>query len=70
MKKVAIITVVGVAVLVLATGAWIADGVRAVSAASRRRRTERAAGRHALREARRHRPAVYRPERPDRFVVA
>ena len=70
MKKVAIITVVGAAVLVLATGAWIADGVRAVTAASRRRRAERAAGRHALREARRHRATVYRPERPDRFVVA
>ena len=33
MKKVAIITVVGVALLVLATGAWVADGVRAVAAA-------------------------------------
>jgi hypothetical protein len=70
MKNVALITVVGVAVLVLATGAWIADGVRAVRSTTRRRRTGRAAERHALREARRHHAAAYLPERPDRFAVA
>ena len=44
MKNVAIIAVVGIALLVLATGAWIADGVKAVGGASRRRRRdERAA---------------------------
>ena len=37
MKKVAIVTVVGIALLVLATGAWIADGVGAVRGAGRRR---------------------------------
>ena len=70
MKKVAIITVVGVALLVLATGAWVADGVRAVRGAGRRRRVEHAAERHSLREARRHYADDYAPEGPERFAVA
>jgi len=70
MKKVAIITVVGVALLVLATGAWVADGVRVVRGAGRRRRVEQAAERHSLREARRHHQADYAPEGPERFAVA
>ena len=48
MKKVAIIAVVGVALLVLATGAWVADGVRAVRGAGRRRRSEQGAERFAV----------------------
>jgi hypothetical protein len=70
MKKVAIITVVGVALLVLATGAWVADGVKAVRGASRRRRVEHAAERHSLREDRRHHHPDYAPEGPERFAVA
>jgi hypothetical protein len=42
MKKVALITIVGAALLVLATGAWIADGVRYVAGTSRRRRARAA----------------------------
>jgi hypothetical protein len=72
MKKVAIITVVGVALLVLATGAWVADGVRAVRGASRRRRIEHAAEHLSLREARRRSShgTDYAPEGPERFAVA
>jgi len=40
MKKVALITLVGTALLVLATGAWVADGVKAVRNATRRRRAD------------------------------
>jgi hypothetical protein len=40
-KKVALITIVGTALLVLATGAWIADGVKAVRNTTRRRRDDR-----------------------------
>lgn len=70
MKKVAIITVVGVALLLLATGAWVADGVRVVRGAGRRRRGEQAAERHALRDDRRQHPDDYHPEGPERFAVA
>ena len=72
MKNVAIIVVVGVALLVLATGAWVADGVKAVRGASKRRRTEQAADRHALREDRRRSShgVDYAPEGPERFAVA
>ena len=70
MKKIAFITIVGVALLVLATGAWIADGVRAVRGAGRRRRAEHAAERHPLREARRHYAATAPPRAPEHFVVA
>jgi hypothetical protein len=72
MKKVAIITVVGVALLVLATGAWVADGVKAVRGAGRRRSSEEAAGRHTMRDDRRRssRGADYVPEGTERFAVA
>ena len=73
MKKVAIITIVGVALLVLATGAWVADGVRAVRGAGRRRRVEHAAERHSLHEEARRRSSHgtdYAPNGPERFAVA
>jgi hypothetical protein len=65
MKKIGFITVVAVALLVLATGAWIADGIRAVCDAGRTRRAARAAERHALYDDRRHRQAPHTPDGPD-----
>jgi len=40
MKKVALIAVIGAALLVLATGAWAADGAKAVRNTLRRRRAD------------------------------
>ncbi len=69
--KIAFITIVGAALLVLATGAWVADGLRAVRGTGRRRRAERAAEHQAPAEARRRRgPGRFVPEDPDRFAVA
>jgi hypothetical protein len=70
MKKVAIITVVGVALLVLATGAWVVDGFKAVRNTGRRRRVEEAVERHTLRDDRHHRLPLYAPEGPERFAAA
>ena len=72
MKRIAFFTIVGVALLVLATGAWIADGLRAVRGTDRRRRrAERAAERHPLGVGDRSRKPLPFPEgEPPHFVVA
>jgi hypothetical protein len=70
MKKVALIAIVGTALLVLATGAWVADGVNAVRNATRRRRVERSTRHQALVADHPHHPAPFVPETPERFAVA
>jgi hypothetical protein len=70
MKKIGFITVVAVALLVLATGAWIADGIRAVRDAGRTRRAAPAAERQARDEDRRHRRPQHGPDAPDLVAVA
>jgi hypothetical protein len=69
MKKIGFITVVAIALLVLATGAWIADGIRAVRVTGRTRRAAHAAGRNPVHEDRQHRQAPQMPEAPDDLVV-
>ena len=69
MKRIGFITVVAVALLVLATGAWIADGIRAVRGAGRKRRAAHAAGRDARYADRQRQRAPHRPDAPDRVAV-
>jgi hypothetical protein len=65
MKRIGFITVVAVALLVLATGAWIADGIRAVRGAGRTRRAA-----HDGRDPDSQRgPAPRRPDAPDLAAV-
>ena len=70
MKKVALIAVVGTALLVLATGAWVADGVKAVRNATRRRRVDGSTEHRALVADHLRRPGTFVPETPDRFATA
>ena len=64
MKKIGFITVVAIALLVLATGAWIADGIRAIRDAGRTRRAATPA------EERRRRRPPHSPDAPDVVAVA
>lgn len=70
MKKIGFITVVAIALLVLATGAWVADGIRAVRDAGRTRRAAHAAERDALYEDHQHRRRPHSPDVPDPVAVA
>ena len=70
MKKIGFITVVAIALLVLATGAWIADGIRAVRDAGRTRRAATPAERQAPDEERRRRRPPHSPDAPDVVAVA
>jgi hypothetical protein len=69
MKKIGFLTVVALALLVLATGAWIADGIRAVRHAGRTRRVADAVEGRGPYEERRARSAR-RPEGANLVAVA
>jgi hypothetical protein len=69
MKKVALVTIVGTALLVLAAGAWVADGVNAVRTATRRPRVDRSSRDQALVADHLRHPAPRAPETPDRVAL-
>jgi hypothetical protein len=70
MKKVALIALVGAALLVLATGAWVADGAKAVRRATRRRRADGSTEHRALVAEHLRHPVRFVRETPDRLATA
>ena len=70
MKKATYIVLIGTALVTLAAGAWIVDGVKWVGKSRRRSRLERVTGRHALDESHRRRgPTLFTHGDAQHFAV-
>ena len=70
MKKVTYIVLIGTALLTLAAGAWIVDGVKWLGTSRRRSQLDRDTRRHALNESRRRSgPTLFTHGGPQHFAV-